>query len=539
MDDEECLAILEDIEELSNGNPGPSGPLTAFKRGRRFGLTWLSDPSSPLFAIFDSTRTPDKWERFSSFRLYLEDISAVSFQNLPPYMVISRKDGGIPRVFRAKEDHFLTYAILIEQLLLNGVAVITGTCSMEFFLSLVPQDFVLPPIELQSHSLENVDQFWEAVSGLADRAYLYFDAHDLFGPDSLPGIALAARSSYASVLNQIANFFAGIPHPPGILDWDGQLTPDGRLRNEEEFKTAVYFNGLDPSILPDALPFILGLFEPSSTREERVLIRETFEREFECWKRQLDLLHPDQLKNDRQLVSDFRIIGVDVARCNRQHPLFETPSSRGSVVLGWLLKVYSLYEPRSYHQGMSDFLQPFVITFLSRENPSLAIAFLCFDAFLKRADLIKFLQDVNTASQAVVRRTNMILRKVAPIAWIWLKRARLRKLEWMHSDIALMYKRAFPNIWDFWVQIHCSPDPSNWLPYMTCAILLLSLSSLLELDDLSLPGLNDEFPNILKAISVDDVRRLSWWLYRMAPPEVAEEDLEHEVPEETEFFRPL
>jgi hypothetical protein len=40
-------------------------------------------------------------------------------------------------------------------------------------------------------------------------------------------------------------------------------------------------------------------------------------------------------------------------------------------------------------------------------------------------------------------------------------------------------------------------------------------------------------------MSADDVRRLSWWLYRIAPPELAEEEPEKEIPEETEFFHPL
>jgi hypothetical protein len=137
---------------------------------------------------------------------------------------------------------------------------------------------------------------------------------------------------------------------------------------------------------------------------------------------------------------------------------------------------------------MSDFLQPFVIILLSQENTSLAITFLCFDAFLTRVNRIAFLKDVSRAARPEITRTNVILRR---------------------ADIALMQKRPFPNFPDSWLQIHCSPAPTQWFPCMICAILLLSLKSLLDLSDLSVACFNSEFPNIRRTTSIDDVRWLS------------------------------
>jgi hypothetical protein len=536
MDEEDSLVILEDIEEISNGKPGSSGPLTLFKQGRRFGISWVSNPENRISAIFDPVPAHDQWERFSSFRLYLDDIGGVSFQDSPPFMVLSVKDGGHPRVFRAKEHHFFAYAILIEQLLLHGVAVITGNCNIEFSRDLVPRDFVLPPIELQSNSFENFDQFWEAVSHFADEAYCYFDCKNLLGPDSLPSIALSARASYASLLNQIANHFASIPPPPPITDWNAQFTPEGRLVDIIALKNSLYFNGIEPTFLVEALPFIFGVFPSDSTSEERRGLEERMTAEFELLSKQLELQTQAQREHDRRLMGRFRTIDVDCPRIVKIHSLFEKPESEGSVAIERLLKVHCLYQPRCYHQGMTDLLQPILLAFLITSSPSLVLAFFCFNGLLRKTKHIQFLDDVGTSCKLIAIRTSAILKKVAPITWIWLKRAGLKKLMWMHTDMALMYKRSFPNVWDFWLQIYCSPDPENWLAYMTCAIVLLSLNSLLDLGDLGLASLTEEFPPILRAISVDDVRRLSWWLYRMAPPGPSEPADEADIPMETEFF---
>jgi hypothetical protein len=194
---------------------------------------------------------------------------------------------------------------------------------------------------------------------------------------------------------------------------------------------------------------------------------------------------------------------------------------------------------------MLDFLQPIMLVFLSNwdwgktegATPLLAKSFWCFDAFLRNTNQIPFLETVSHASKAVVKRIRKLLKKVAPVVWVWLRLAGLEKLIWMHSDLALMYKRAFKNVWPFWLQIHCSPDPSQWLPYLATAFIIVAFTALLELPDPSLSAVGEAFPRILWGANVPDVGKIAWWLWQAMPMKEKDAAAGGAVAE-PEFFAP-
>jgi hypothetical protein len=131
-----------------------------------------------------------------------------------------------------------------------------------------------------------------------------------------------------------------------------------------------------------------------------------------------------------------------------------------------------------------------------------------------------------------------VVKKAALVVWVWLRLAGLAKLMWMHADLALMYKRMFRNIWPYWLQIHCSPTRSRWLPCLAAAFLLVAFNSMLELPECAVTAMTEAFPRILRGASASDVGKIALWLYHAMPAETGEP----EAPAEDrplEFFAPV
>jgi hypothetical protein len=148
-----------------------------------------------------------------------------------------------------------------------------------------------------------------------------------------------------------------------------------------------------------------------------------------------------------------------------------------------------------------------------------------------------FLQNVSNSCKAVEMTAREIMGKVSPAFLAWVKVAALEKLLWMHSDLALLFKRTFGDVWDLWIRIACAPDPRRWLAYLSCAFLLMTFPHLTQMADLSLTSLGDTFPGLLRGLDIADVAKVALWLYEQVPSEPEDEA---QPPEEQafEFFAP-
>ncbi|KAG8381090.1 hypothetical protein BUALT_Bualt06G0086100 [Buddleja alternifolia] len=81
--------------------------------------------------------------------------------------------------------------------------------------------------------------------------------------------------------------------------WRALFTPDGKLRdNGAKFLKKVRSGGVDPSIRAEVWPFLLGVYELTSSEEERDVIRTQKRKEYETLRRQCRRL----LKSNSQLL---------------------------------------------------------------------------------------------------------------------------------------------------------------------------------------------------------------------------------------------
>jgi hypothetical protein len=543
---EKSLVILEGIEELLEGDSSGSGPMTFFKIGRRFGLSWIPWQNSPIFAVFQSTQAASKWEVGSAFRLSVTEFSTITMESDPPRMTFVLRDRPIARTFCARDRPFFFYSILIEQLLLNGVAVIADNYVVTITPELIEMDFEVPEIDLQSGDFGTLEEFWAGAMRFSGEVLWYFDSMRLLSPKSLPSVAVAARASHARLMKGIANHFAGQDSILPITDWRSQLTPDGRVIDPSATRASIYFHGLPLPLLTEALPFVLEVFPDEYTDAEREAGWSELEIEFETYCTQLDHLLPDERRHNSDRDECFRVLSYDIRRIEKSHPAFQSPEALGAIWCERLLQAYCMYHPHSsYHQGMLDFLQPIFLVFFQDwdwavsegHGDRLAKAFWCFDAFLKSTNQVVFLETVSDASKVIVHKIRKVFKKVAPVVWVWLRLTGLQKLMWMHSDLALMYKRTFKNIWPYWLQIHCSLAPARWLPCVTGAFLLAAFKSMLDLEECTLSAISDAFPKTLRGVDSTEVGKIALWLYDSMPKE--KDEVAPAQPEsDLEFFEP-
>ncbi|CAI0452591.1 unnamed protein product [Linum tenue] len=69
--------------------------------------------------------------------------------------------------------------------------------------------------------------------------------------------------------------------------WSNFLTPDGKLRDGgAKFLKKVRSGGVEPSIRPEVWPFLLGVYDLDSSKEERELLRTQKRKEYEKLRRQ-------------------------------------------------------------------------------------------------------------------------------------------------------------------------------------------------------------------------------------------------------------
>lgn len=384
-------------------------------------------------------------------------------------------------------------------------------------------------IELQSLDLPSLPDFWKRVTSTIDAMIIYLDERGLLTKSAESVMKTAAIVSQRMVMEKIDSFFKEYAEHEKVdlARWNAAFDTDGKIIDENLF-TNIYHAGIDTEILSDAIPFMVGLFDKSSSAKERKALLDQLTVEFKIYEQQLESLLENQIKQNRMLMFPFRVISHDIARVDRSIPGFGDPQALGNIWSAKLLKMYCLYNPSvTYHQGMNDLLQPlFSVFFRSFDfdnpernpdpEPLLVKTFWCFDSMLRQTNRFDILANTQDGCKNMARHVLSILTQVTPAFVAWLKITGLSKLMWMYSDFVVLYKRTFKDIWRMWTQINCSPEPSQWIAYFSAAILLLGFCHIVETPDSAMSVLMETFPRCIQTVDRDLVARTALWLYMTA-----------------------
>jgi hypothetical protein len=538
------LCTIEPTTDVTENQKGLNGTLVLSRYEETFMISWTPLIGSTIHHLTSlqqnqNTESPDSWEFNTAFK---QECGHIRFLQLHPdrSLTIYAPDGG-KRQFLFGEPEFISVTELVEQLLINGIAV--PSPDMEFCLQFYKRchrgvyPYTPPHIQLAFDSSTELQPFWDCLHQFFLTLIIHLDQSDTLPKDPQFPLAEAARAAHERVLEQFKSFADQLPPyaPITVSEWPELFDEAGRLKDSQNFRNRLFHAGIEPAIRAAALPFVFGVYSLESTARDREELDRQLGQEFTLLVEQVDSYTDEQIDNNPRTSAAFRVIKHDVSRTDRQLPAFKNNTGIGLKMVTRLLQTYCIFNPPiGYLQGMNDLFVPILLAFLPKWAdggepldtdgnvlnylPYLPTIFWCFDAMLRNIDHLKLLQSVTDQCQKLAESVFQIMTKVSPLGAIWMKRNNLKELLWCYSDFVLLFKRSFDEIWAVWLQLNCAPYPANWLAYFVAAVLVQGFDQLAQTRDVTITTMMDTFPKILKSIDVGMIGKTSLWLARQVPP---------------------
>ena len=554
------LCTIEPATDITSGPPNISGSLVLSRYDDSFQLHWTPLDGTPTqhvtAALSSPSRIPDDvWQVNEGFKVECGDISQLVLHQNPLSLTLFRSDRPGSRTFRFCNAEFVSMMELIEQLISNGIAVPSPNPDYALtFYSRCQRNvypYTPPQLHLSVDSVCDISVFWDELHKFFQALIIHLDTTDMLPKDTMFPLDRAAEAVHNRVLRKIDDYARTIPKYEKIRvdNWQELFDDSGRVKDPAMFKKRVFHEGIEQELMPQALPFIFGVFALDSTEEERKKLRDELHEEFSVLLQQVSSFDQEQIENNKRLDASFRIIKHDVNRTDRSLLAFQNDNGNGLKMLTNLLRTYCIFNPLvGYLQGMNDLFVPMMMAFLPDWNeegdpidkdgnvidyvPFMSTVFWCFDGMMRNTDHIRILGDVTTECTRTAEQVHKIITKVSPIAGIWMKRVGIGNLLWCYSDLVLLFKRSLPDhIWSVWLQLNSSPHPEHWLTYFVAAVLVLGFDQLTHLPNQQLTTMMEAFPRILAKIGADQwkIGVTALWLAEMVPLEAKSAQQREEV----------
>ena len=536
------LSTIEMATDVSTSQVRTPGTLCLTRNQETFYLSWSALDGSPtqrVAAVFQSLSLPtdNNWTPGRPFICDCRSVGLIQFCENPLSISVTRTDQPETRRFQIPESEFISMAMMVEQLLVNGIAV-PGT-KEEFCVEFYAQchrgvyTYTPPHIQLAIREFTSLSDFWSDVHAFFERLIIHLDASDTLPRDQEFPLATAARAAHERLMRTVDAYVDSLPQYQRVLSLDEIFDADGRVKDEKEFKERLYHAGADPAIMPAILPLVCGLYELKSTAKEREKLEAELTEEFNLLRGQVRAMSNEQIDHNKKVKDTYRVIVQDVTRTDRHMPAFKNMQTVAPVMLTEFLKMYSIFNPPlGYLQGMNDLFVPIIMAYVPNwkddgtpvdDNgnqidlePLMPKLFWCFEAMLRNTDQLSLLAKVTEHCQRQALKVHQIMTRVSPIGAIWMRRRGLKELLWCYSDFVLMFKRTYQDVWSVWLKFNCSPRPSQWLTYFMAAIILCCFDKLTLLPDVQITAMMDSFPKILDTLDVGKIGKVALWLFDAA-----------------------
>ncbi|OHT00102.1 hypothetical protein TRFO_08078 [Tritrichomonas foetus] len=561
------LTTIESVTDVSAPEIRSHGTLCLTRCLESFYIHWCPLESTPIqriSAIFQSTKPPsdDNWNPGQSFIFNCVDAAFIELKENPLQIVIYRTDQPVPRVFLIEESEYSSLAQFIEQLLINGIAV-PGT-NYQYCLEIYHQayksifSFTPPHIQLRVSQYKGLETFWNEVHQFYEKLIIQLDKSDTLPTDNEFPLATAARASHARVISQkVDKYIETIPKYTKISksEFPSLFDDKGVIKDPENFKKRLYHEGADYELLSSLLPFVFGLYPINSTKADREKIDKDIAKETDTLLTMTEAKQQEQIQKNKKITETYRVINNDILRTDRHLKPFKNVKGIGSTILTNFLKMFTvLYPPLGYLQGMNDLFVPIILSYIPEWSddsspldsngqlldykPFLPKIFWCFEAMLRNTNQLELLAHITEYCQQQAEVIHQLLTRVSPIAAIWMRRRGMKGLLWCYSDFVLLFKRTFDDVWPTWLQMNCSPNPSRWLAYFMCSIIIAGFDQLTRLHDVTITVMMDAYPKILASLDRKKISQIALWLVEVAPidPVVQQEDTN--VRTKFKYFRP-
>ncbi|KAM4643679.1 TBC1 domain family member 25 isoform 2-T2 [Amazona ochrocephala] len=229
-----------------------------------------------------------------------------------------------------------------------------------------------------------------------------------------------------------------LPPPPcaplSDADLRTYLGPGGRLLRPHDLRLHVYHGGVEPGLRKVVWRYLLNVFPPGLSGQERLAHLRRKAGEYTALK---EVLAARAAPAELALVA--AAVRKDVVRTDRGHPYFGGPEEGHPhlAALQALLTTFALGHPRlSYCQGMSDVAAP-LLAVLDDE----AQAFLCFCSLMRRLGP-RFRPGGRGLARAF-SHLRRLLRRADPPFWAFLAARGAHDLLFCYRWLLLELKREF------------------------------------------------------------------------------------------------
>lgn len=591
------LSTIDLATDVTLTKPQTTGTIFLTSCDDSFFIHWVpfnGTPTQQITTVFNSVPelTTEIWSPNKSFLVNCNDLAFIEFKYMKDLLLIFHHNKFKQcRIFKIDMSEYVSIVRFIEQILINGIAVpgIELNYCLKIFKNCKKGCFSFKPlyIKLQDFQFKGMDIFWRKINSFYESFLSQLDSSGTLPNDPDFPLVTAARASHALFLKKIYNEIKKVTNYEKITEdeFSSLFNEEGRIIDQELFRKRLYHSGIDTSnsktILTNILPFVLGLYPLNSTFEERKKIDIELDLNYKLVYNQMINIQELQKKKSKRITEAYKVIGNDVFRTDRGLNTFKNPKGIGSQILTNYLRMYSVLNPvLSYLQGMNDLFVPIIHAYLPNwtEDSSPIInqeeldtikekeidltfqndeqdgthqydayishvspkIFWCFDSMLKMTNQFALLADVTEYCKGVADTIHTILNSFSPIAATWMRRSGIKDLIWCYGDFVMMFKRTFSgDIWSLWLQFCCSPNPTRWMAYFMCAIIVSTFDQLACLPDVSLNGMMDAFPKILKKLDRHEIGEIAMWL-AMAhplPPIHSNEGINDDAKTEFRFFK--
>eukprot|EP00189_Rhodosorus_marinus_P001243 CAMPEP_0113961870 /NCGR_PEP_ID=MMETSP0011_2-20120614/5576_1 /TAXON_ID=101924 /ORGANISM="Rhodosorus marinus" /LENGTH=575 /DNA_ID=CAMNT_0000973613 /DNA_START=388 /DNA_END=2115 /DNA_ORIENTATION=+ /assembly_acc=CAM_ASM_000156 len=185
----------------------------------------------------------------------------------------------------------------------------------------------------------------------------------------------------------IAKYLRGVPVGAAVLETS--MDEEGKFSDYEVFKIAIGAGGLAPDLRRTVWPFLAGVYNWDSTRNEReakaakmIEKYESLKSAAQARKDSKEELNPKAGENDRLEGDPIEQIQKDVHRTDRDVKAFQEDDAPLLGRMEELLYVYAVENPAiGYCQGMSDLISPLLWAF--REDHQ-SMTYFCFAEIMSR-----------------------------------------------------------------------------------------------------------------------------------------------------------
>lgn len=346
------------------------GKVLLFGRtGDSFDLSWRSDLSwipsvRETVADFDNCNIPGApWQQMDHTTHNCEKVKMISISENAQDISLTltlRGTGKPSKPFVLPVKQIPALSKFIERIILCGVAlpiiVDHETFQLKFrkiplirWMSLLPQN-----IHLERREYTSIWDITASVQQLIGRISLFIVENDVSEWPASFFSASVCSGILKSTIKSAQAAYESSRHPLTMSEFKSMFDADGRVQNPDDLRRRCLRHSIETNVIPEILPFLVGVFPMDSTESDRQQIQTAIEERAQRLITEYQLVKQGE-KTYPHLKKDFDCIGKDVPRtplykCRRRE---RTPAYELVECLLYMFSIEQYDQGLRYLQGLN------------------------------------------------------------------------------------------------------------------------------------------------------------------------------------------